>query len=254
MGKKSKKQREKAICGLPKSLFDRLHFLTTFEDDASQIKSLDFDTYVPRIISSCNLAARHPNGPLDIEAFHRVTILPAQTPYFEPPNLPSTLPASRKKKIIICPTYTSMLPLLMTAKHAGVDTQMYHFVTYRNSMRKLAMNDEDFVINVVRNDSTLYVRRFPAYKTKNISDVGYRFEEVCTTKSNSDFDFHQLLDGQIGKFKILMMAETDAVRRENNEAVELKVAKKWQHNWWLQAYLGEYIKGQTFMSMKRVFM
>jgi len=133
----------------------------------------------------------------------------------------------------------------MTAHQAGVDVQQYNVVSERNSFRKLAMNNEDFVITVVLFDSTLFLRRYANYRAINKNDPGYRFEEMCTTTMyNLEGDYHQLIEGQIGDLRILMLGETDAIRRGNGESIELKChrpnpSKSLQHDWWSQAFLSE---------------
>lgn len=248
MNKKLKpnKKKPKTICGLRRGIFSRLQFVIVFEEDSTHLtmESSIFESYVPRVLSSCSVSCKKPENPLDVKAFERVTTLPGQTPYFQQPNLPESLPADRNQKRIMVETYPSLIPLLMTAKFSGIDTRRYHIITQRNSLRKLAMNDEDFAINIVRFESTLFLRRFASYRVINKNDVGFRFEEMCTNKSNSSVDYYQLIDGQIGKYKILMMGKTDAINRENGESIELKCttpnrSRSDKYDWWLQAYLSK---------------
>jgi hypothetical protein len=71
---------------------------------------------------------------------------------------------------------------------------------------------------------------------------------MCTpTIENFNGDYHQLIDGRIGEFRILMLGETDAIRRDNGEPVELKChrvnpSKAMEHAWWLQTFLSKHLK------------
>jgi hypothetical protein len=66
---------------------------------------------------------------------------------------------------------------------------------------------------------------------------------MCTTTSgNLNGNYHQLIEGKIGELRILMLGETDAIRRENGESIELKcqrkpLAQSMEHDWWSQAFL-----------------
>lgn len=241
---KRKTKKQKKINGLPKSMFDRLQFIIAFEENPEQlhVKTSIMDLYAPRLLNSCDISSYAPRKPLDIEAFRRGTIVPGHAPYFKQPKLPSSLPSGPKKPLIYEVTYPSIVPLLLTANHCGVDTRSYHFISQRNSFRKLAMNDEKFVINAVRFGSTIFLRRFSRWRMVDKNNVGFSFEEMCTTKENSKSDYNQLIDGNIGKFRILMMGETDAINRGTGESIELKCQKsdpsKYnEYDWWLQAYL-----------------
>lgn len=242
-----KPKKKKTINSLPIAIFNRLHFIVEFEEDLMQfsMESL-LESYAPRVLSSCGTSSRSPKNPLDVAAFQRITNLPGRAPRLQLPQLPQSIPAvSEKRKFVVRPKYPSLIPLLMTAKFSGTDTRHYHVVAQRNSLRRIAANDEDFVINVVQFGTTLYLRCFPRHRVTNKNDVGFRFEEMCTVNGVSNVDFNQLIDGQIGKYKILMMCETDAINRPNGESIELKckkdkVSKYHEHNWWLQAFLCKY--------------
>lgn len=248
--KKPKKKTNKKINGLSKSLFDRLELVIMFEDP-TQSNDTIVDNYITRVLSSCSTSCRFPKDPLDVQAHRQATILPARTPYFNLPTLPATLPRVQKKSFFIQPTYPSITPLLKTANHAGIDNRQYHFVLSRNVIRKMTMNNENFVINVVRFGSTLYARCFSSYRTVDKNNVGFRFEKMCTSKHNGHFDYNQLIDAEVGGFKILMMGEVDAINKDNGESIELKcqksnLSKIQEHEWWLQAYLSEYISSKTY--------
>ena len=175
--------------------------------------------------------------------YRRCIVVPGRPPYYDPPPLPSSLPSGSSNSHIKKPIHSSILPLLLTAYHARVDVRNYNIISERNSFRKLAMNDEDFVINVVRFDSALFLRRYPTYKGINRNDSGYLFEQMCTTTDGSfNGNYLQLIEGRIGELKILMLGETDSIRRENDESIELKshrknLTKSMGHDWWSQAFL-----------------
>jgi len=153
------KRKSKYQNGLSKNLFTRLQFVIVFDDYPPQLSDVStslVDSYLPRVIGSCTLTWHLPKNPLNINAYRRCIILPGQPPYFDPPPLPSPLSPGSQNSHIVKPIHSSLLPLLMTARHAGVDVQQYNVVRERNSFRKLAMNDEDFVITVTRFDPTLF--------------------------------------------------------------------------------------------------
>ncbi|KAG4070817.1 hypothetical protein HA402_011043 [Bradysia odoriphaga] len=211
----TKKKKAKTINGLPNGLIARLKFITTFEEDPVEltIESAIFESYVPRVLSSCSTPVKLPANPLDVEAFKRSVKMPGQAPLFRQPKLPQRIPALSKRKMVVEPKYPSLIPLLMTAHFSGINLRLYHVVSQRNSLRKLAMNDEDFVVNVVRFESTLYLRRFSQYRTSDKNNIGFRFEEMCVSGRKDNFDFNQLIDGKIGEFKVLMMGEVDTIRK-----------------------------------------
>lgn len=246
MEQKKKKEKEKAIHGLPTSLFQRLQFIREFEEDLEELtmESSIYESYIPRVLNSCSTHYTMPHDPLDIEAFLCVVVIPGMTPSFKQPTLPKRLPSVKKKNFSIEPQYPSLIPLLMTAKFSRIDIKRYDVVCQRNSIRKIAANDEDFVISVVRFNATLFLRRFAKNRVRNKNDVGFQFEDICTVKQRRKFDYNQLTEGQIGENRILMMGEVDAIRTENGDAIELKskksnVTNQDKAHWWLQSYLSK---------------
>lgn len=245
MDKKAKLKKKKTINNLPIGIFNRLEFIIEFEEEDSIGFAMEsiLASYEPLVLGSCSTSCITPANPLDVAAFRKVINLPGREPYLQLPQLPKSLPAaSKKRKIFIQPKYPSLIPLLMTAKFFGTDTRNYHVVTQRNSLRHMATADDNFV----RFGSTLFLRRFSSYRTTNKNDVGFRFEEMCTTNSTSNVDFNQLIDGRIGNYRILMMGETDAIDRLSGASIELKckksnATKSDEHEWWLQAFLSKYM-------------
>lgn len=241
---KPRPKKKKTINNLPIGIFNRLQLVIEFEEDLMQLQTMEsiVEAYAPRVLSSCTIRCRMPADPLDVGAFQRIIKVPGSKPYLKLPKLPQSLPVAKQNQIYVHARYPSLIPTLITAKSSGIDTKNYHVVTARNSLRILATNDEDFVINVALFGSTLFLRRFTDYRTTNKNDVGFRFEEMCTVGCNSSFNYNELIDGQIGNYKILMMGETDAVNKVNGESVELKCKKsrpsqRDELDWWLQAYL-----------------
>lgn len=239
---------KKKINGLQIDLFTRLQFVIAYDDYPSQLSDISptlIDSYLPRVLGSCTLPWRLPKDPLSVSEYRRCIVLPGRPPYYDPPPLPSSLPSGSSNSRINKPIHPSILPLLLTAHHARVDVRNYNIISERNAFRKLAMNDEDFVITVVRFDSALFLRRYPAYHGIDRNDPGYLFEQMCTTTDGSfNGDYLQLIEGQIGELKILMLGETDSIKRENNESIELKchrrdLTKSMEHDWWSQAFLSE---------------
>jgi hypothetical protein len=243
-----KKKAKKYQNGLRKELFTRLRFIIAFEDDPTQLNDVStslIESYLPQVLGSCTLAWWLPDNPLNIDEYRKCMILPGDTPYYDPPPLPTPLPDGPRDSRITKPIHSSIIPLLMTAHSADVDIRNYNFVSERNSYRKLAMNDEDFIITVVRFGSTLFLRRYADYREIDRNDSGYRFEQMCTTTSkNLDGDYHQLMDGRIGEFRILILGETDAIQRDNGQSIELKCcrvnpSKAMEHDWWLQTFFSK---------------
>lgn len=224
---------------IPLPMFRRFKFVAQFKEADVAESSLVY-SYVPRIINSCSTSYKLPKDRLDVEAFRKITKVPGCTPYFKQPNVPSRLPVPLN---FVETTYPSLIPLLITAQHSGIDAKAYHFVTKRNSLRVMGMDSWTFDINVVRLQSTIFLKRFENYSIFNTNSTKYCFEQMCT-ECNSTQDYNQLSDGQVGDFKILTLGETDALDKDNDDAILLKILPNVYVNqykkseWWLQAYLG----------------
>ncbi|CAF1509011.1 unnamed protein product [Adineta ricciae] len=234
--------------GLSKELLIRLRLITNLDDYPLELTDTSLslvDSYAPQLRGSCTLYWYLPRDPLNITEYRRCTVLPAHTPYFAPPAIPAYLPGGPRQRAHVCkPFYTSLLPLLLTARHARVDIRQYDIVCERNSIRKFVNNNEDYIISVARVGSIIFLRRHPSYRSVDRNDVGFRFEQMCTIQNGFvDGTYHRLAEGQIGELRVLILAETDAVKQENfRESIELKcqqktVNKSQQHDWWLQAFL-----------------
>jgi hypothetical protein len=241
--RKSKKQKV-----LNNELSNRLQLIIAFEDDPSNIdhtlSSCSFvDLYSPRTLGSCTLAWHLPSDPLNIQYYRNCLVIPGEVPYFVSPSVGSYLPPEQHNSLVRQPRFTSILPLLLTAQHVGIDIRQYGIISERNSLRRIAMNNENYTIGVVRFGSTIFLRRYDTYETVDKSDIGYRFEQMCTADNYLDGNYLQLIAGQIGSLKTLITGEVDAIERQTRQSIELKCHKKGghqhQHDWWLQAFLSE---------------
>jgi len=76
-----------------------------------------------------------------------------------------------------------------------------------------------------------------------MSDVGHRFEHICTPGYASDVDYGQLIEGHIGELRTLITAEVDAVFRRSKKSIELKCQQRINDTYfpdtWLQAFLSK---------------
>jgi hypothetical protein len=240
--KKKSKQRKV----LTDELFNRLHLIIAFEDYSPQLditRSL-VDSYSPRILGSCTLAWHLPSDPLNVQYYRRCLVIPGEIPYFTPPTLNSYFPPELPNSIVVQPRFTSVLPLLLTAQQFGIDIRQYDIISERNSLRRIAMNNENYTIGVIRFGSNLFLRRYDTYRSIDKNDIGYRFEQMCTTGNHLDGNYLQLVAGQISSLKTLIIAETDAMERQTGQSIELKCQKKSsgshnQQDWWLQAFLSK---------------
>ncbi|UJR18021.1 hypothetical protein I4U23_004922 [Adineta vaga] len=79
-----------------------------------------------------------------------------------------------------------------------------------NSLRKIAMNNENYVIGVKRIGSTLFLRRHDK-RLINKNDVGFRFEQMCRPNYHLDAEYKLLVEGCFGNLRTLITAEADAV-------------------------------------------
>ena len=244
----SKRKNKRRKNGLPNGLLARLQLVITLDEYPPQLTddaiSL-LDSYSPSVFGSCTLRWYRPRNPLNVAEYRRSIRLPGQAPYLALPVLPCALPPDLPNARVIIPTHPSILPLLLAANYAGVNVQKYDIVSERNSIRQVAMNNEDYVISVIRLDSTLFLRRYPSYHSVDKNDTGFRFERLCTKKNGFlHSDHYQLVGSRVGEFQILMLCETDALQSGSLQSVELKCSqhnptKAFKHEWWLQAFLSK---------------
>jgi hypothetical protein len=229
---------------LTDALFNRLRLVIAFEDYPSQIDHILPTTYSPRVLGSCTLAWHLPSDPLSIDDYRRCLVIPGEVPYFIAPPLHSYFPREQPHSFIKQMKLTSILPLLITAQHARIDIRQYDIISERNSFRRIAMNNENYTIGVVKFGSTVFLRRYDTYTSINRNDIGYRFEQMCTTGTYLDGNYFQLIEGHIGSLRTLITGEIDTIDQQNGQSIELKCCKKngdrEQQDWWLQAFLSKY--------------
>ncbi|CAF4119648.1 unnamed protein product [Adineta steineri] len=201
------------------------------------------DTYLAKFRGSFNLKWNHSHHPTDIPAYKKCTIIPARIPYYKKPKDGVAFPAEIPNLVIHQPDYVSILPLLISARHYQVDIQEYDIISERNSFRKIVMNNENYVISVQKIGSTVFLRRHDEHPDA-MNSFGHRFERLCTPGYITKASYYQLIDGNIGKLRTLISAETDAVIT-NEHAIELKCSTYSNMNWnyldqpWLQTFLSK---------------
>jgi hypothetical protein len=155
-----------------------------FENDQDQnldafVFSSLANSYFPQLHASFNLALNLPSDPTSIKNYDQCVTISAQIPYFKEPTLNSMFPHRSSNSLISLQEYSSLLPLLITAHRNDVNIHQYDIVSERTSFRKIAMNNKDYIVGVMKFGSTLFLRRHGDYIADR-SDVGYRFERMCT--------------------------------------------------------------------------
>ncbi|CAF1299638.1 unnamed protein product, partial [Adineta steineri] len=200
-----------------------------------------FETYFAKFRGSFNLKWDHPHNPTNIEAYEKCTMVHAKAPCYREPYRDEEFPPILTNLVIRQPSYVSILPLLISARHNKVNIQDYHIISERYSFRKIAMNKEDYVISVQKIGNTVFLRRHDE-RPDTMNDVGHRFERLCMPDYNIEASYYQLIEGNIGNLRTLISGETDAVV-ENEHAIELKCSKRDTMNSnyldqpWLQTFL-----------------
>ncbi|CAF0885665.1 unnamed protein product [Adineta ricciae] len=196
--------------------------------------------YAPEFRGSFNLNWEHPYNPTDVAAYAQAVTVPAKICKYKKPMADAVFPQVPAINIEE-PEFVSILPLLIAARHHNVDIHQYHIVSERNSFRKIAMNNEDYVISVQKFRETLFLRRHDE-RNNNRSSIGHRFERLCTPTYDMNASYYQLVEGTIGNLRTLISAETDAVF-DHEDPVELKcsysnhLADDRRSDVWLQAFL-----------------
>ena len=197
--------------------------------------------YAAAVRARFNLGYNRPENHTSIKQYERCVHRTLEIPYYIKPELNSKFP-SPKKMAVFVQRNVSLLPILITAHRNDIDILQYDIVSERNSFRKIAMNDEDYVIGVERFGRTLFFRRYDDRKT-NLNDQGHLFEQMCTVQYDNQTSYHHLVEGNIGALKVLISAEIDAVDRATGEPIELKSRINSTHirdpyDCWLQVFLG----------------
>ena len=230
-------------------VLNRAQQFVAFEDYHDQALNEDSlialaNNYAPRVLASFNLASDLPEDHTSISQYEQCISQTLQIPYYQSPKRNSTFPPKSPNSIIRQPKNTSLLPLLITTHRNKVPICKYDVISERNSFRKIAMNNEDYVVGVKRIGATLFLRR-QGDRHVDLSDVGYRFEKMCIPDYSHDSSFRQLVEGNIGTLKTLITAETDAVRRRSKKTLELKSRLmrndiRCPLDCWLQAFLSKF--------------
>ena len=232
---------------IDQAVFDRCQRPTVFEDyqDRTLITfylSALADTYSPHVCASFNRNLHLPQDDMSITDYDPCITTPARIPYYATPTPDSVFRVRGDERIIDQPKYTSLLPLLIAASRNHINIMQYNVISERNSLRKIAMNDENYVIGVQKVGSTLFLRRHD-HRLVDMNDAGYRFEQMCTPNYDGSASYHRLIGGCLGDLATLITAETDAVSVDD-KAIELKcrlnrITARDPIHCWLQAFLGK---------------
>ena len=199
--------------------------------------------YTPEFRGDFNLQWNHCLDYRDIQGYEQCMTIPAELPYYRQPNPDTQLPSQSPNRVIPQPEYTSLLPLLIAAHHYNINLNQYQVVSERNSLRKISMSDEDYVVGVQKFGPTLFLRRYD-HRFVNRNDYGYRFEQMCTSGHDLQANYFQLIEGHVGDLRTLITGETDAVDEQDGQAIELKcllngiLREQDCNRYWLQAFLG----------------
>ncbi|CAF1198137.1 unnamed protein product, partial [Rotaria sp. Silwood1] len=202
------------------------------------------DRYSARVRAAYNLEWNLPQDYRNINAYDRCITIPPKIPYYKEPNQDTLFPSRLPNQRIPQPEYTSLLPLLIAAGRNDINIGQYNIISERNSLRKIAMNNENYVVGLQKFGSTLFLRRYDR-RIVDMNDFGHRFEQMCTPDYHLKANFYQLIEGRFGNLTMLITAETDAICKRNGEAIELKcrsnldIPKEIMRQYWLQAFLGE---------------
>ncbi|CAF1343166.1 unnamed protein product [Adineta steineri] len=228
--------------------FARCHILNEVAVDDiqdSNIVGVDklSNAYLAKCRGSFNLKWDHPHHPTNIKAYEECTTVPGTIPYYWRPKVNEALPPETQNVVIRQPSYVSILPLLISARHYKVDIQKYDIISERNSFRKITMNNEDYVISVQKFGNTVFLRRHDE-RPDTMNDVGHRFEQLCKPGYNINAFYYQLIEGNVDNLRTLMSGETDAIL-ENEHPIELKCSEyddiywKYLDQHWLQTFLNK---------------
>ncbi|CAF1299658.1 unnamed protein product [Adineta steineri] len=226
--------------------FARCHILSeVVVDDIQDSNIVGVDklsnAYLAKCRGSFNLKWDHPHDPTNIKAYEECTTVPGIIPYYWRPKGNEALPPETQNVVIRQPSYVSILPLLISARHYKVDIQKYDIISERNSFRKITMNNEDYVISVQKFGNTVFLRRHDE-RPDTMNDVGHRFEQLCKPGYNINAFYYQLIEGNVDNLRTLISGETDAIL-ENEHPIELKCSEyddiywKYLDQHWLQTFL-----------------
>ena len=229
--------------------FRRCQMLFAFQDLDDQNSNSSANPvlvrdYSPGVCAQFNLAWALPEDYTSIQAYEQCIGIYPSIPYYTQQKPGSKLPPMRRKRRIPQPKYSSLLPLMIVAQRNDINIDYYQVVSERHCLRKIAMNSEDYVVGVQKFGQTLFLRRYDCRRV-NMNDHGYRFEEMCTPHYRLRAGYYQLIEGRFRNIRTLITAETDAIDRQNGQAIELKcrvnenVSAQDRSKYWLQAFLGK---------------
>jgi hypothetical protein len=202
------------------------------------------DQYSATILGAFNLEWNLPQDYTNIRAYEQCITIPPNIPYYREPNPNIKFSRQSPNGRIHQPDYSSLLPLLIAADRNNINIRQYNIISERNSLRKLAMNDKDYVIGVQKFGPTIFLRRYDRRRV-NMNDYGYQFEQMCTPNYDLTANYFQLVEGRFGNLRTLITAETDAIYEQNEEAIELKcrlnpnIPENDSSQYWLQAFLSK---------------
>ena len=202
--------------------------------------------YVPTILAVFNLSSKLPKDHMSIPEYNQCVLRTLQVPYYKKPNVNIMFPSQSHRRIFGQPKKISILPLLIIAQRNQVSIQNYDIISERNSFRKIAMNNENYVIGVKRIGTTLFLRRHDQ-RSVNKNDVGSRFEQMCRPNYRLNAEFKLLVENYIGNLRTLITAETDVVCEQTNQPIELKSRLNTNKisqpiDRWFQAFLSQFMK------------
>lgn len=223
-------------------MFDRCQQPIEFMDDRDEQISPLVNDYAATVRARFNINFTQPGNHTSVKQYEKCVSTANQIPYYKKPALNIEFPDYKPKAVFI-QRNVSLLPILISAHRNNVNIFQYDIISERNSFRKIAMNNSDYVIGVEKIGRTLFLRRYDNRIT-NLNDQGHRFEQMCTVDYNGDASYHHLIEGNIGSLKTLISAETDAVDQVTGQAIELKSRLNSNiirdpGDCWLQAFLGK---------------
>jgi len=174
-------------------IFDSAQSTIEFDNDRNQMLNESFvANYVPQIIDAFNLSSKLPKDHMNIAEYRKCIMQRLHVPYYKKPYANSMFPIEKVRQIYRQPKKISILPLLIVAQQKRVHLQTYDIISERNSLRKIAMNNENYVIGVTRVGQTLFLRRHDN-RFVNKNDVGSRFEQMCRPDYHLDAEFKLLI-------------------------------------------------------------
>ena len=233
---------------IPTSALERLNLVGEFQYNLSEMdEEADsmglVNRYAPHVLTSFNINWNLPADHLATGKYRDVLTIPAgNIPVFTAPHINNLFPGGNADNIDPL-VHASLLPILIPAQAVGVDFRQYDIVSERNSLKKIGMNAEEYIIGVIRRGGTLFLRRYDN-RPVNRNDPGHLFKQMCTPGYTLPAEYKHLIAGNIGTFRTLITAEIDAVSPDNGSCLQLKCPQRGVNlrldDKWLQMFLGEF--------------